>query len=298
MFSPGAPSSSSHRPAPPTAGGGGGPPVPASAPLPQPGELLKQRYRVGDIHRAGGMGVVFRGVDESTGGEIALKTVRQGCSRAVLARFILEAELPVPEHPCLARTLDRFVEGGRPYQVQEFVPGRSLQEILQAREDGMTPESPAEAPWFDPEQQLRTAVRTVAQVARGVEALHRAGVLHRDLKPANLVWHEDGRAVVVDFGLAVTESCAPLLTQTGQAVGTAGFMAPEQRRGEELDARADVYALGATLWALLPGDSRLAAEDPPLSSGSSALLVGGLADRAGRESGAPLPVGQGFRRRP
>ena len=265
MNLPGVPSTST-SPQAPAGGGGGGPPVPASAPLPQPGELLKQRYRVGDVHRVGGMGVVFRGVDEHTGGEIALKTVRQGCSKAVLARFVLEAELPVPEHPCLARTVDRFVEGGRPYQVQDFVPGRSLQEILQAREDGMTPESPAESPWFDPGLQLRTAVYTVAQVARGLEALHQAGVLHRDLKPANLVWHEDGRAVVVDFGLAVCEEGSMAHTQTGQAVGTAGFMAPEQRRGGKADARTEVYALGATLWALLPGNSLLAADEPPLPS--------------------------------
>ncbi|TAH38222.1 MAG: hypothetical protein EYC70_06260 [Planctomycetota bacterium] len=231
----------------------GEPPVDPGAPLPHPGECLQERYEVGAFLSSGGMGLLYEAHDRETGASVALKTPRPGCTREELLRFIREASLTLPQHPCLARTLDRFTRGRRPYHVQERVPGRSLQEILQARLEGRRPAHAAEAPWFAPQPlALHTAVHAVVQVAQALERLHQAGIVHRDLKPGNILWHAEGRPVLVDYGLALPRG-GPLLTGPGQAAGTVPYMAPEQWQGRAVDARADVYALGATLWALITG---------------------------------------------
>jgi len=241
-----------------------GPGVVSSAPLPEPGDLLDGRYAVRAIHRAGGMGIVFLGWDQLTQHQVAIKTVRQGCSRGALARFILEADRPVPKHPNLAQTLDCFVDRGRPYQIQEFIPGRSLEEIAQASMDGFHPEDPSEDPWFDPGSRPALVLRMLAEVADGVERLHRSGILHQDIKPSNLIWHSEGRAVVVDFGLAVPSSPDTDVPSSRAAAGTVGFMALEQVVGQKVDQRTDVYGLAATAWTLLPSAPPLQPSEIPV----------------------------------
>lgn len=229
------------------------PPGGTSAPLPESGTILAGRYQVGALLGSGGMGLVFTGRDLQTGADIVLKTPHPGCSHEVLRRFIREANLRFPPHPALASIRRRLAVRGRPWLVQERIPGRSLAAILQARLQGERPSGGAEEPWFDPEQALHTAVRGMACVARGVALLHEYGILHRDLKPGNLVLHPSGRVVLVDFGLAAGPA-ADELTRRGQVLGSTAYMAPEQARGRRADERADLYALGATLWHLLTGE--------------------------------------------
>lgn len=227
-------------------------PVDLHAELPQPEQVLHGRYQVGSFLGGGGMGLVFAGTDLRSGRQVAIKTTRPGCAQSELLRFIREASLDVPADPALVEPLDRFVEDRRAYQVQDRVPGRSLQDILVARLEGRGPRRPHEAGWFDPTRAGALSVACARELCRAVQRLHDAQVLHRDLKPANLIWSADRQVVLVDFGVART-GLGSTLTPVGHVAGTVGYVAPELWRADSCDRRADVYSLGASLWHLLTG---------------------------------------------
>ncbi|MCA8925387.1 MAG: serine/threonine protein kinase, partial [Planctomycetes bacterium] len=184
-----------------------------------------------------------------TGGLRAIKTLPSEACFEDRARFAREvgALAQLDGHPHVVRVHAAGVEGSHPYLVLDLAPGGDLAQRL---ERGPLP--PADAR------------RILLELAEGLGHVHRHRLLHRDLKPQNVLFAEDGRALLADFGL-VRGSSRSSLTQTGAVLGTPSYMAPEQVRGEPLDPRADVYALGAILYHALTGR-------PPFAGNAFAVL--------------------------
>jgi len=185
----------------------------------------------------GGMGVVYRALDERDGRQVALKALLE-LDALGLERFRREATLLQDlEHPNLVRVLDVHLDPPVPYLACELVEGQTLAERV-ARDGPL--------PWEE-------AVRLVRQVAAGLAEAHARGLLHRDVKPANVLLAPGGPKLA-DFG-AVKAFGQESLTQTGALVGTPSYMAPEQATGDKhrLSPRTDVYGLSATLFFALTG---------------------------------------------
>ncbi|RMG13246.1 MAG: hypothetical protein D6731_12585 [Planctomycetota bacterium] len=188
----------------------------------------------------GGMGRVYLARDEGLARDVVVKTLAPGLRSKpeFAARFLREARAAARlAHPNIVTVHAVREHEGLPYLVMEYLDGEDLAALL-ARE-GPLP--------------LRRALELVRQAAAGVAAAHREGIVHRDLKPANLLLTRAGRVKVLDFGTAYLSGEGGELTRTGQLVGTIPFMPPEQAEGREVDPRADVYSLGATLFCLLAG---------------------------------------------
>ncbi|APR75132.1 Serine/threonine protein kinase [Minicystis rosea] len=229
------------------------------------GELFQNKYRIGKLLGEGGMGVVYAAVQEPSGLKVAIKFVS---AKNVRARN-LQGERLIREAKVLARLnhgnlvrlydFDKTADGDY-FIVMELVEGDTLRTLItRARKQGKG---------LDPQQVLHI----MAQVAEGMVLAHKAGVVHRDLKPENIMVLEGGDPIVrvVDFGLAKnpTGSAAPLLagaeTNPANVVGTPRYMAPEQVRGYEIDARTDVYAIGVTMYEALTGHAPYEREDDHL----------------------------------
>ncbi len=187
---------------------------------------------------SGGMGVVFRAHDDRLGRTVAIKILAAKYNKddILRQRFLREGRTAARiDHPNVARILSAGEEDDLPYLVMEYVDGGSLQKILEKRVH-----LPA-----------TSVVRIVRQIAEALAAAHRVGVLHRDVKPANVLFTKDGEPKLVDFGLAREEMSDVNLSQTGMVMGTPHYMAPEVCEGKKADVRADVYALGVVLYAML-----------------------------------------------
>jgi hypothetical protein len=214
------------------------------------GERLAGRFEILGIAGRGGMGTVFRARDRLAKCDVALKVLSAAAMHSV-ARFEREAAILAGlRHPNI---VEYVTHGATPdgihYLVMAWVPGESLH-ARQLR-------APLDA---------RATVAMATQVAHGLAALHARGVVHRDLKPSNLMIAGAGdTATLVDFGVARRIDIATL-TRTGAMIGTVGYMAPEQVRGtRDVDARADLFALGCVLYECLTGRRAF--------SGSNALAV-------------------------
>ena len=195
-------------------------------------------YRIEEDLGRGGMGVVSRAVHLASGRRVALKgLLHQDPEAATRFAREVEAMVAVDGHPNVARVYDAGQVNGRAYFAMELLPGGDLAQRLRRG-------SPLPA---------KEAARVVSRLARGLEHVHARGILHRDLKPQNVLFDGQGTPKLVDFGLVRVQG-AKTLTQTGQVMGTPAYMAPEQALGvTELDARTDVYGLGAILYACLTG---------------------------------------------
>jgi serine/threonine protein kinase len=201
-------------------------------------------YEVAVLLGEGGMGRVYR-ARAPGGAEVALKVLRAELAKdeGFRKRFDREAEVAARvEHENVVPTLEHGDVDGVFYLTQEFIPGGSLDARLE-REGRL---APAEV------------VRICTEVAGGLDAMHRAGLVHRDVKPPNIMLDMDGRAYVADFGLAKDREARTLLTRLGQAVGSMDYMAPEQIRGDDVDARTDVYSLGCVVAECLSGKAPFA----------------------------------------
>ncbi len=203
-------------------------------------------YRVDGVLGAGGMGVVYRGVDAS-GGRAAIKVVRASfTSREALIRFEREARVRV-DHPNVVRVLDTGTTAdGAPYIAFELLEGESLAQRL-----------------VRGALSCEDAIDLGIQLADGLAAAHEAGVVHRDLKPSNVFCCADGTAKILDFGVARSTAGATELTATGRVVGTLDYLSPEQAEGKQMvDARSDVWSLGAVLYEAVAGRPPFRQETP------------------------------------
>jgi serine/threonine protein kinase len=195
----------------------------------------------------GGMGIVVLARQQSLDRPAVLKRIHSELAShpELEARFEREAIAAGKlHHPNVVSVYDRFQHRGAQYLATEYVDGLDLSEILKGG---------SRLPW-------RIAATITLEVARGLEAIHAEGTLHRDLKPQNLLVGRRGEVKITDFGLAL-DATGSALTQPGIAVGTPPYMPPEQLRGERVDPRADLFALGCVLYEMLSGHTPFAITD-------------------------------------
>jgi len=208
-------------------------------------ELLGGRYRLTERIGAGGMGAVHRAHDTRLDRPVAVKMLHEGREVDEVTRERLRAEARLAgtlRHPGIVQVFDYGEEPGAdgptPYVVMQLVEGTPLSQVL--REQGPLPADRVAA--------------LVADVARALEAAHAAGIVHRDLKPSNILVTPEGRAVLLDFGVARSDEMEPL-TETGLIIGSADYLSPEQVRGQRATAASDVFGLGVVAHQSLSASS-------------------------------------------
>jgi serine/threonine protein kinase len=195
----------------------------------------------------GGQAKVYLAEREHDGLRVALKVLdRRLRENAVfLERFVREYKLIASlEFEHVARIYDQGFSGEHPYIAMEFLPAGTLAARIH---EGLS---------------SRGALRVASQIARALDAIHSRGIVHRDLKPANILFRADGRPVIVDFGLAKDLTVISNLTLAGQLLATPRYMSPEQCRGDPVDARSDLYSLGAVFYEMLTGHKIFENENP------------------------------------
>ncbi|MCD0445032.1 serine/threonine protein kinase [Glycomyces sp. A-F 0318] len=228
----------------------------------EPGTLIADRYRLDEVIASGGMGTVWRGFDTRLKRAVAVKILKTGFEDddTARARFEHEAQsVAALRHTGIAALYDYSDmedETGAvlSYLVMELIEGRSLTARLLAG-----PLEPAEA------------MRLCAQVAEALQCAHEAGIVHRDVKPANIILDGRGRAVLVDFGIALSAGRAAI-TETGMLLGTLYYASPEQLEGRELNYATDVYSLGAVAYECLAGN-------PPFTGDTAGTILNGHLNR-------------------
>jgi serine/threonine protein kinase/tetratricopeptide (TPR) repeat protein len=206
-------------------------------------------YRIVELIGEGGMGEVYRAHDERLDRDVAVKVIHESVAQNAdrLARFEREAKAVAKlDHPNILAIHDFGTEGGVTFAVTELLSGESLRQSIP--ESGMA--------W-------QKVVEIGASIAGGLAAAHGKGIVHRDLKPENVFVTSDGRIKILDFGLAQvkepveedaeTATLTPAGTLPGSVMGTMGYMSPEQLRGQPVDARSDIFALGSVLYEMLSG---------------------------------------------
>jgi hypothetical protein len=212
------------------------------------GNLLAGRFELESRLGAGGLAEVFAARDRLSGAEVAIKILHPHLAfdRALAGRFRREMAITRGlDHPGIVRVFDLHEHRGRPLFSMELLRGRTLADLL-LLEGPLPPE----------------AARQIAkQICAALQAAHARGVVHRDLKPQNVFVTAGGAVKLLDFGLARVVGQARL-TSKSAVLGTPGYIAPELWSGQPPDARADLYALGATLFELLTGRTPFASSDP------------------------------------
>ncbi|MGX1544197.1 Stk1 family PASTA domain-containing Ser/Thr kinase [Streptomyces adustus] len=204
---------------------------------------LGGRYELGHVLGRGGMAEVYFAHDTRLGRTVAVKTLRADLARdpSFQARFRREAQSAASlNHPAIVAVYDTgedYIDGvSIPYIVMEYVDGSTLRELLHSGRK-LLPE--------------RTLEMTIG-ILQGLEYAHRSGIVHRDIKPANVMLTRNGQVKVMDFGIARAMGDSGMtMTQTAAVIGTAQYLSPEQAKGEQVDARSDLYSTGCLLYELL-----------------------------------------------
>lgn len=216
-------------------------------------KLLSERYQLGDTLGYGGMSEVHRGMDTRLSRDVAIKVLRADLARdpQFQLRFRREAQNAAAlNHPAIVAVYDtgetQSEFGPLPYIVMEFVDGQTLREIVKTT---------------GPLSQQRV-IEVMADVCAALDFSHRHNIIHRDVKPANIMITRNGAVKVMDFGIARALGEGQNVTQTAAVIGTAQYLSPEQARGEQVDARSDVYAAGCVLFELLTGEPPFTGDTP------------------------------------
>ena len=215
----------------------------------RPGQKLAGRYEIIEPIGSGGMGIVYRAMDLELSEPVAIKTLRRELvtEATALARFKSELRLARRiSHRNVVRTHDLGEADGMYFITMEYVEGTSLKDLIAER--GRLP--------------VHATLPIAKQLCRALEVAHGEGIIHRDIKPQNMILAPDGVLKVMDFGIARLLGRAKGMTQTGMVVGTPEYMAPEQLLGEDVDARADIYAVGVVLYECLTGRTPHTADNP------------------------------------
>lgn len=217
---------------------------------PQPGQLFAGRYVVLAVLGHGETGRVYHALDREGNREVALKVfapegLLEAASAGVLIREDLRLALSV-DHPNVVRTFGLGEEGEVRFLAMEYLPGVTLREVIDR--------SGAVA--------LDVGLRIARQLCRGVSAVHEAGILHRDIKPRNIMVLPSGIVKLMDFGIARPTEGADPAGDAGATVGTPYYMSPEQVRGQELDVRSDLYAIGVVFYEMFTGVRPIEGPDP------------------------------------
>jgi serine/threonine protein kinase len=211
-------------------------------------------YRVLFRLGSGGMGEVWRATDTKRGLEVAIKVLSPESARDEdrMRRFAMESKAASAlRHPNILTVHEVGTSDAGPYLVTEYVEGSTVRNLLN---EGPMP--------------VARAVDVALQAAEGVASAHSLGMVHRDLKPENLMVNRDGVVKILDFGLAKLlnpteeEALNAGRTATGMIIGTAGYLSPEQLRGEKASERSDVFALGVVLYEMLAGDNPFRRNNP------------------------------------
>jgi serine/threonine protein kinase len=226
------------------------------------------RYRVENAIGIGGTSEVYRAFDRLLNRPVAIKILRNHLDAISKERFQREARsASALNHPNICAVYDMGESGNQPYLVMEYLDGCTVQESLRTQA-------------FSVERVLELAI----QIADALNAAHSRGIVHREIKPANIFLTQSGHAKVLDFGIAkilepanerdgLGSSTLPmLLTETGAAIGTVAYMSPEQARGENMDARSDLFSFGVLLYEMTTGT-------PPFRGITAATLFDAILNR-------------------
>jgi serine/threonine protein kinase len=207
-------------------------------------------YHIVRVAGSGGMGIVYRAEQRSLGRTVALKVMRPEVAQGngYRERFLREARLAgAVDHPHVVSVFDVGEQAGRLYLVMQWVEGVTLRALIDGHELAPT----------------RT-VRIGAQLALALGAVHDKGLVHRDVKPTNVLVRDiagQDHAYLLDFGIAKLPAAVDELSASGLAVGTTGYMSPEQIRGQQADSRSDLYALGCVVFEALTGERPFVGEN-------------------------------------
>lgn len=216
-------------------------------------ELLSGRYELGEILGFGGMSEVHLARDTRLHRDVAVKVLRADLARdpSFYLRFRREAQNAAAlNHPAIVAVYDtgeaETATGPLPYIVMEYVDGVTLRDIV--HNDGPMPP--------------KRAIEVIADACQALNFSHQHGIIHRDVKPANIMISKTGAVKVMDFGIARALADSHSVTQTAAVIGTAQYLSPEQAKGESVDARSDVYALGCVLYEVLTGEPPFVGDTP------------------------------------
>lgn len=203
-------------------------------------------FKISGVLGEGGMGVVYRAYDETLDRTLALKVIRStALGPEGNERFLREARACSKiNHPNIVTVYAAGEDSGRPYLAMELLEGSTLRDMIAS----------GPVPW-------EQAIRWVRDILAALDRLHAEGIVHRDLKPDNIILTNDNIVKLMDFGIARLASSSTI-TQEGTALGTVFYMSPEQVRGERVDPRSDIFAMGGVLYQLLSGQLPFPGEEP------------------------------------
>lgn len=212
------------------------------------GRTLDNRYRLDRVVGVGGMAFVYEAYDKKTGARVALKLLKEKFSddsRAV-KRFINESKsLGLLNHPNIVKIYDISIKVDYKYIVMEYVDGMTLRKYMNSHRP---------LPWSE-------AVDFVEQIALALDNAHTKGIVHRDIKPQNIMIMPGGKLKVTDFGIAKMPN-SESLTMADKAIGTVYYISPEQASSRKIDARSDIYSLGAMFYEMVTGQMPFTADSP------------------------------------